>query len=101
MARGVRAYARSRGVSRGTVAAAIAAGTIPLLPSGDIDTARADAEWLPYWRPMTGPNPYAPPPDPDAEAWADAALRRGLIDTGMPEGEAAELVADLERLLQS
>ena len=57
MARGVRAYARSRGVSRGTVAAAIAAGTIPLLPSGDIDTARADADWLPYWRPMTGPIP--------------------------------------------
>ena len=98
MAHGVRAYARSRGVSRGTVMAAVSSGALPLTADGAIDVARADAEWLSWWRPMTHANPYAPPPDPEASAWAAASLRRGLIDTGIPEGEADAVVGDLELL---
>jgi hypothetical protein len=40
-------------------------------------------------------------PLPWASAQADAALRRGLIDTGMPEEEAMALLGELERMLQA
>jgi hypothetical protein len=61
--------------------AAVSTGAIPLTADGAIDTARADREWLPYWQPMTGANPYALPPlDP---AQADAALRRDLLNAGL------------------
>jgi hypothetical protein len=44
--------------------AAVSTGAIPLTPDGAIDVARADAEWLPGWRPLAHANPCAPPPDP-------------------------------------
>jgi hypothetical protein len=43
----------------------------------------------------------SPPPDPEAHARANAALRRDFIDAGMPEGEADAMLMELERLLQA
>ena len=87
VARGVRAYAASRHVPRGTAAAAVSAGAIPLTADGAIDVARADREWLPSWRPLAHANPYTPPPDPEVEAQADAALRRDWIAAGLSDTE--------------
>jgi hypothetical protein len=74
---------------------------IPLTADGAINVARADSEWLPTWKPLAHANPYAaPPPDPHAMAQADAALRRGLIDTGMPGAEVEAMLGEMERLLE-
>jgi hypothetical protein len=71
------------------------------MADGAIDVTRADAEWLPSWRPLANANPYAPSPDPQASAQTDAVERRGLIDTGMPEEEAMALLGELEQMLQA
>jgi len=81
--------------------AAVTTGAIPLTADGAIDTARADAEWLPSWRPLAHANPYTPPPDPEAEARADAALRQDWIAAGLSDAELDALLGDLEGMLRT
>lgn len=99
---GIRAYAASRQVPVRTVGKAVARGAIPLTPSGVIDVIRADRRWLPYWRPATGRNPYAPMSDPAVvEAQADAELRRAWAALGVTEAEQDAALAAIERALSS
>jgi hypothetical protein len=79
--------------------AAVSTGASPLTADGDVDVARADAEWLPTWKPLAHANPYAPTPDPDATANADAALRHSFMAAGMAAAEVDAMLLELAAAL--
>jgi hypothetical protein len=101
MPSGIREYARSRGVPRGTVSDAVYRGAIPLQEDGSIDAPLADEVWLPRYRPWLRRDiERAGQPDPEAVARTEAREREALRAAGMASEEAASFQAKLRRLLE-